>query len=82
MCRIELSEHKAGEANPVISKKLNLLAGLILLIRTALNLQQRRELLWISVFIKKVSSIRTHMLIQGRLERTETNLIHFKWGSV
>jgi len=22
------------------------------------------------------------MLIQGRLERTETNLIHFKWGSV
>jgi len=26
-----------------------------------------------------VSSIRTLMLIQGRLEHTETNLIHFKW---
>jgi len=28
---------------------------------------------------KKVSSIRTPMLILGRLERTETNLMHFKW---
>jgi len=30
----------------------------------------------------KVSSIRTPMLIQGRLERTGTNLMYFKWGSV
>jgi len=29
-----------------------------------------------------VSSIRTLMLIQGRLELTETSLIHFKWVSV
>ena len=29
--------------------------------------------------IFKVSSIRTPVLIQGRLERTETNLMHFKW---
>jgi len=27
----------------------------------------------------KVSSIRSPMLIQGRLERSETNLTHFKW---
>jgi len=27
----------------------------------------------------KISSIRTPVLMQGRLERTETNLIHFKW---
>jgi len=27
----------------------------------------------------KVSSIRTPMLIQWRLERTETNIMHFKW---
>jgi len=27
----------------------------------------------------KVSSIRTPMLIQGKLERTETNRMHFKW---
>jgi len=27
----------------------------------------------------KVSSIRTPMLIQGRLQRTVTNLMHFKW---
>jgi len=26
-----------------------------------------------------MSSIRTPMLVQGRLERTETNLIHLKW---
>ena len=26
-----------------------------------------------------VNSIRTPMLIQGRLERTETNLMQFKW---
>ena len=26
-----------------------------------------------------VSSIHTPMLIQGRLQRTETYLIHFKW---
>jgi len=30
----------------------------------------------------KVSSIRTPMLFQERLECTETILIHFKWGSV
>jgi len=30
----------------------------------------------------KVSSIRTLMLIQGRIERMETNLIHLIWGSV
>ena len=29
-----------------------------------------------------VSSIRTPMLIQGRLERTETKLIHFRWDHV
>jgi len=29
-----------------------------------------------------VSSIRTPMLIQGRLERVETNLMHFKWEQV
>jgi len=28
---------------------------------------------------KIVRSIRTPMLIQGRLERTETNRMHFKW---
>jgi len=28
---------------------------------------------------QKVSSIRTSMSIQGRLERTETNLMNFKW---
>jgi len=27
----------------------------------------------------KVSSVRTPMLMRGRLERTETNLMHFKW---
>ena len=33
-----------------------------------------------SQYIKKSSvSIRTPMLIKGRLERTETNLMHFKW---
>jgi len=31
---------------------------------------------------KKVSSIRRPMLVLRRLERTETNLIHLKWGSV
>jgi len=31
------------------------------------------------VDIRKVSSIRMPMLIQGRLERTGTNLMHFKW---
>ena len=30
--------------------------------------------------IKKVSSIGTHRFIQGRLERTKTNLKHFIWG--
>ena len=29
--------------------------------------------------VKNVSPIRTPILIQGRLERTETNLMHFKW---
>ena len=29
----------------------------------------------------RISPICTSLLIQGRLERTETNLIHFKWGS-
>jgi len=28
---------------------------------------------------RKVSSIRTPMLIQGRFERRETNLMHFQW---
>jgi len=28
---------------------------------------------------KMVSSIRTPMVIQGRLERAEINLMHFKW---
>ena len=28
---------------------------------------------------KKVNSIRTPMLTQGRFERTENNLMHFKW---
>jgi len=32
-----------------------------------------------ATIIFKVSSIRTPTLIQGRLERTETNLRHFKW---
>jgi len=27
----------------------------------------------------KVSSIRTPMLVQGSLKRTEINLMHFKW---
>jgi len=31
------------------------------------------------IYGKKASFIRTPMLIQGRLERTETNLMHFKW---
>ena len=30
----------------------------------------------------KASSIRTPVLIQGRLERTETFVIQFKWGSM
>jgi len=29
--------------------------------------------------IKKISSIRTSMLIQGRLDRMETNLMHYMW---
>jgi len=29
---------------------------------------------------KKVSSIRTSMITKGRLERKETNLMHFNWG--
>jgi len=29
--------------------------------------------------IKKNSPIRTPMLTQGRLERMETNLMHFEW---
>jgi len=33
--------------------------------------------LYIKYFV--VSSIRTPMLTQGRLERTETNLMYFKW---
>jgi len=32
--------------------------------------------------IIKVSSIGTHMLIQGRLQRTETNVMHFKWEMI
>jgi len=31
------------------------------------------------VNFKVISSIRTPMLIQGRLDRTETNLMHCKW---
>jgi len=34
------------------------------------------------IFLLKISSICTPMLIQGRFEHTETNLMHFKWGSV
>jgi len=33
------------------------------------------------VLLLLVSSIRTPVLIPGRLELTETNLMHFKYGS-
>ena len=39
--------------------------------------QRRIHLKWKGLF-KTVSLIRTPMLIQGRLERTETNLMHIK----
>jgi len=40
------------------------------------------SVLFSTLIKKKVSSICTPMLIQGRLERTETTLMRFKWDSV